>query len=69
MRVKCIYNISTTGFIISNLTINKTYDIVNDYNSDFYIILNDVYKEWMYPKGLFKPLSEYRIEKINKLLK
>jgi hypothetical protein len=64
MKVVCIYN---KGWI-HHLTIGKIYDVIriNDYG--LYCIINDKGNiDWFYKKH-FKSLSEYRIEKINKLL-
>ena len=63
MKVECI----NKGDNIY-LTIGKTYDI-NNYNDKCYKIINDNNKDWYYSKEYFKPLSEIRNEKINKLLK
>jgi hypothetical protein len=51
-----------------SLTINKTYEVIEDgiYN---YKIIFDNGNEWWFPKIYFKPLSEIRNEKIDKLLK
>jgi hypothetical protein len=61
MKIKCITNINT-------LTIGKIYDIINYNNDGGYIIINDNGYEFWYPKEWFKPLSEIRNEKIDKLL-
>jgi hypothetical protein len=64
MKVKCIDN---KGF--HNLTICKIYNIIYDDKDDFrYFIKDDINEKWGYPKRLFKPLSEIRNDKINKLL-
>jgi hypothetical protein len=78
MKVVCINNTNYTN----HLTIDKTYEVINiiDNNISLYLIINDTaYEylyliindngyEYLYPEYLFKSLSEYRIEKINKLL-
>jgi hypothetical protein len=65
MKVKCIDNRDWESF----LTINKTYNVVIDYDDDDYKIIDDEYEEWWYPKYLFKTIPEIRNDKINKLLK
>jgi hypothetical protein len=49
------------------LTINKTYDIINEKKYGYQMI-NDKGYIWGCSKHCFKLLSEYRNEKINKLL-
>jgi hypothetical protein len=62
MKVKCI----DRGFWLL-LTIGKTYDVI-DVTGNWYLIINDNGdKDWYY-KSSFKPLSEIRNEKIDKLL-
>ena len=64
MKVKCIDNY---GWL--SLTICKIYEVINiDYFGD-YIIIDDDNDKWIYPKKCFKSLSDYRNEKIDKLLK
>jgi hypothetical protein len=65
MKVVCINN--NNGWE-KWLTIGKTYDIItiNEYGD--YIIIDDNNHEDWYPNEWFKPLSEIRNEKINKLL-
>jgi hypothetical protein len=61
MKVKCI----NSKFWY--LTIGKMYDVINE-NDYFYEIVEDSgYSNW-YHKEYFKPLSEIRNEKIDKLL-
>jgi hypothetical protein len=60
------------------LTIGKTYEVLigdsnRKYDSNFdyecrYLIIDDKKYDRYYHKYLFKPLSEYRIDKIDKLL-
>jgi hypothetical protein len=64
MKVKCINN-----NYWKYLTIGKTYDVIHiNYNGDYIIMDDDNDKLW-YPKEFFKPLSEIRNEKIDKLLR
>ena len=54
----------------SNLTIGKTYNVIRvdcEDDVDYYGIIDDGYKVW-YEKEYFKPLSEIRNERIDKLL-
>ena len=64
MKVVCIKNIGHEH----RLTIGKTYDIItiNEYGD--YIIIDDEGYKWWFSKERFKPLAEYRNEKIDKLL-
>jgi hypothetical protein len=65
MKVKCIKNIDYEH----HLKIGKTYDVINiDYYGNYIIINNKGNRDW-YPGKWFKSLAEYRIEKINKLLR
>ena len=64
MKVKCINN-ENDGYC---LTINKIYDVIHIYYDGDYDIINDNSFEWNYPKEFFRPLSEIRNEKIDKLL-
>ena len=63
MIVKCI---NTYGWY--NLTIGKTYEVITQ-DKWFYKIINDNGKEDLFPKVYYKPLSEIRAEKIDKLLR
>jgi hypothetical protein len=63
MKVKCINNDDYSYY----LTIGKIYDVIY-FNSIGYKIFNDVDYSGLYPKKLFKSLSEIRNEKIDKLL-
>jgi hypothetical protein len=58
---------SNNGTTSKYLTINKLYDTINENTNEYYII-DDGPIKWWYDKELFKPLSEIRNEKINKLL-
>lgn len=50
------------------LAIDKIYDVIKINNDGNYLILNDLgYQSW-FPKSWFKPLSEIRNERIDKLL-
>jgi hypothetical protein len=69
MKIKCIYNINSNGNIVIGITIGKIYDTIRINEFGDYMIINDIGNERWYLKKWFKPLSEYRIEKINKLLK
>ena len=63
MKVKCIDN--RAGFI----TIGKIYDVIDDDDECQYLIIDDNGDEdWWYSKKYFKPLSEIRNEKIERLL-
>jgi hypothetical protein len=62
MKVVCINNIGQPY-----LTINKAYEIVTINGLYYKIISVNGYKHW-YPKEYFKPLSEIRNDKIDKLL-
>jgi hypothetical protein len=67
MKVVCIVN-ENNWFA---LTIDKTYEVIKEvikFNNVWYLIINDKENKYCFPKEWFKPLSEYRIEKINKLL-
>jgi hypothetical protein len=65
MKIICIKNIGYER----HLTIGKTYEVIKIVNNGYYyVIIYDENDKWIYPKKYFKPLSEYRIEKINKLL-
>jgi deoxyxylulose-5-phosphate synthase len=62
MKVKCI---EKDGCI----TVGKTYEVLEiDDDVGYYIIIDNDNDKMCYPKEYFKPLSEYRIEKIDKLL-
>ena len=63
MKIVCINN-----YIYKNLTLGKIYDVIN-YGKDWCLIINDNDEKNCFLKKCFKPLSEYRIEMINKLLK
>jgi hypothetical protein len=65
MKVKCID--SNGGW----LTIGKIYEVleIDEKASGFYWMMNNYGKRDWYFKDRFKPLSEIRIEKINKLLR
>jgi hypothetical protein len=66
MKIICIKNIGYER----HLTIGKTYEVINiSINDDYFIIDDDNDGCWLYRKSYFKPLSEIRNEKINKLLK
>lgn len=64
MKVVCIDKIS-----VYDVTIGKTYEVLEIHkDGKFYNILDDDnYRGWLI-KDCFKPLSEYRNEKIDKLL-
>ena len=62
MKVKCIRN---DGW--SSLTINKTYEIIDE-DIYYYLIIDDIATKHWFGKFMFKPLSEYRNDTINKLL-
>jgi hypothetical protein len=65
MKVRCVYNNGWKYY----LTIGKIYYVIeiNRDNGNYYII-DDENDILMCPKYYFKSLSEYRIERINKLL-
>ena len=63
MKVVCIKN----EYDKNVLTLNKKYKVIREYD-EFYVIIADDNIKWPYYKNYFKPLSEYRNEKINKLL-
>ena len=62
MRIVCKNN----GDDYWDITIGKTYDVIEEYK--YYKIINDSGKEEWFVKYWFKPLSEVRNEKIDKLL-
>ena len=63
MNVVCIKN-----KCYFNLTLGKLYDIIVLDIFDNYLLIDDKgFSSW-YPKKYFKPLSEIRNEKIDKLL-
>jgi hypothetical protein len=62
MKIKCINN--KDEYWEYYLTLDKTYEVI-EINDDNYYIIN--YKNY-YLKEWFKPLSEIRNEKIDKLL-
>ena len=64
MKVKCI----DIGGWSRSLTLGKTYDVISEGVFDDYQIINDKGEEWHFFKKYFKPLSEIRNDKINKLL-
>ena len=64
MKIKCINN--DNGWIA--LTIGETYEVTYIYKESDYEIINDNGYSSFYPKRIFKPLSEIRAEKIDKLL-
>ena len=61
MKVVCRCNCNC-----NYITIGKTYDII--YEGDQYLIIDDNGIRGYYPKEYFKPLSEIRNEKIERLL-
>ena len=67
MKVVCIDD--NDGY--NYLTIGKTYDVINEdggeYDYGYYIIDDNNIKDW-YGEYMFKPISEIRNDKINKLL-
>jgi hypothetical protein len=66
MKVKCIND----GGWEHHLTIGKIYEVIEIVNNGYYyVIIDDEGYKWRYLKEHFKPLSEIRNEKINKLLK
>lgn len=68
MKVKCRYNGGSYNSIIGNdLTIGKTYEVVANFDNRCAII-NDSDFEDLYPKHWFISLSEFRNEKIDRLL-
>lgn len=65
MKVKCIKNDCWNNY----LTIGKIYDVIRISELGNYLIINEYgFENWV-NKELFKPLSEYRNEKIDMLLK
>lgn len=62
MKIKCI-----DKGIFSYLTIGKTYEVTRK-DENLYWIINDKDAEDWYFKNWFISLSEYRNDKINKLL-
>jgi hypothetical protein len=65
MKVVCIDNKGISDW----MTIGKIYDVIKIDSDNDYWVINDYGKENWYYEYCFKPLSEYRIEMINKLLK
>lgn len=67
MKVVCVDNVGYKKY----LTIDKIYetDDYNEFRSIVNILLNDSNDFATYNKELFKPLDEYRKNKIDKLLK
>ena len=63
MKVKCIGNVGE-----SNLTIGKTYEVIHIFQDSGYMINDDKFEKNLFSKFMFKPLSEYRNDTINKLL-
>jgi hypothetical protein len=63
MKVVCIYNENFESY----LTIDKSYDVIEERSLNYKIIDNDGDEFWYFAEW-FKPLSEMRNEKINKLL-
>ena len=63
MKIKCIKN-----YGYNRLTINKIYEVIRIYQDEDYEIIDDNGVENWYHKEWFKPLSELRNEKIDKLL-
>jgi hypothetical protein len=63
MKIKCIDNKDGELY----LTIDKTYNVIEDNKFNYKIINDNGYNNWYY-KEYFKPLSEYRNERIDKLL-
>ena len=61
MKVKCIINKGC-----NDLTIGKTYEVIDEIANKY--LINDDRDRWPYPKYWFKPLSDIRNEKIDKLL-
>ena len=70
MKVKCIYNKGLEKW----LTIGKTYEVIVRDDEvtiniiTWYCIIDDIGEKNWYIIELFRPLSEIRNEKINKLL-
>ena len=65
MKVKCINN---NGIEIL-LTVGKIYNVIKIDNDGDYGIINDLGSNCWFFKEYFKPLSEIRNERIDKLLK
>ena len=63
MKIKCINNYGCEYF----LTIGKTYDVIKETMMS-YVIIDDRNERWYYPMEYFKPLSEIRNDKIERLL-
>jgi hypothetical protein len=68
MKVKCIDNKNLNGNIVIGITIGKIYDVIGQDKYGYNIINDDNSKLWNYPEEYFRPLSEIRNDKINKLL-
>ena len=64
MKVVCVYN----KYYEKHLTISKTYGVIRIGKLGNYIIIDEKGKEDWYPMEYFKPLSEIRNEKIERLL-
>ena len=64
MKVKCIGR--GIWFL---LTVGKIYEVIREDEKNGYWLLNDRGALFSYSKELFKPLSEVRNEKIDRLLK
>ncbi len=69
MKVVCIDDTGVTNEALDFVTSGKIYQVtdIND-NGVYYIIGNDG-TEVALRRGRFKPLDEYRLEKIEELLK
>jgi hypothetical protein len=72
MKVVCINNKELDGAMDDsvNLTIGKTYQAIgnNISKTDYvYNIINDINQKGSYYHKRFKPLEEFRLEKLNKL--
>ncbi len=70
MKVICTSNINKVGkWKYVNISIGNIYTDHIKYNdTDSYYIENDEKIGNFYPKYLFKPLSEYRKERISKII-
>ena len=66
MKIKCIKN---NGWSHTNITVGKTYDVIEYDKDGNYLIIDDAHCKSWYLKFYFEPaVAEMRNDKINKLL-
>jgi len=66
MKVRCIDNINVAG-VTCYLTINKMYDIIQDVNVTYCVVVNDKNEEASYFKRRFIDVKKDRKEKLDKI--